>query len=62
MPYARNAGVRIRYEVEGTGLPLVLHTGFSSRLEAWHRNGAVERLADRYQLIVRRFTRTSIPV
>jgi hypothetical protein len=40
MPYANNQGVRIHYEVEGEGPPLVLmHPGFLSlefwRLMAW---------------------------
>jgi pimeloyl-ACP methyl ester carboxylesterase len=32
MPYASNAGVRIHYEFEGSGEPLVLQHGFTSSL------------------------------
>ena len=35
MPYATNDGVRIHYEVEGNGTPLVLHIGFLGSLEDW---------------------------
>lgn len=35
MPYADNDGVRIYYEVEGDGPPLVLHTGVMGRLQDW---------------------------
>lgn len=32
-PYATNDGVRIRYELEGSGPPLLLHIGFVDGLE-----------------------------
>ena len=35
MPYVTNQGVRIHYEVEGQGPPLVLMTGFAGTLEDW---------------------------
>ena len=35
MPYADNQGVRIHYEMEGEGPPLVLQHGFSGSLEGW---------------------------
>lgn len=39
MPYATNEGVRIHYEVEGSGPPLVLHHGYSGRMERWYDGG-----------------------
>ena len=52
MPYTSNDGVRIRYEVEGAGPPLVLHTGFMGRLEDWYRVGVVAGLQGEYRLIL----------
>ncbi|MCJ7551244.1 MAG: alpha/beta hydrolase [Anaerolineae bacterium] len=51
MPYANNEGVRIRYEVEGEGPPLVLHHGFGCFLETWY-DGYVEGLKGDYQLVL----------
>ena len=52
MPYVERDGVRIHYRVEGSGVPLVLHHGFTSRLDRWYENGYVEALQDRYRLIL----------
>jgi pimeloyl-ACP methyl ester carboxylesterase len=54
MPYATNPndGVRIYYEVEGTGPPLILHVGFMGRLQDWRRVGMVDVLRDDFQLIL----------
>jgi pimeloyl-ACP methyl ester carboxylesterase len=35
MPYANNGSVRIHYDVEGSGAPLVLHHGTAGRGEDW---------------------------
>jgi len=35
MPYANNNGVKIYYEVEGQGPPLVLASGSPGRMEGW---------------------------
>jgi pimeloyl-ACP methyl ester carboxylesterase len=52
MPYANNQGVRIHYEVEGDGPPLVLmHFGLIS-LEMWRIFGFVELLKNDYRLIM----------
>lgn len=51
MPYASNAGVRIRYEIDGSGVPLVLHPGFIGSLEDWEDAGYVSALSARYRLI-----------
>ena len=52
MPYAVNDGVRIRYETEGHGPPLVLHIGFIGGLEDWIEAGYVAALRDRYRLVL----------
>jgi pimeloyl-ACP methyl ester carboxylesterase len=51
MPYASNQGVRIYYEVEGQGPPLVLATGASADLTVWQGTGFTDALKD-YQLIL----------
>lgn len=52
MPYASNGGVRIYYEREGSGPPLVLHHGFTRSLEGWRDNGYVDVLKREYGLIL----------
>ncbi|MCI0438685.1 MAG: alpha/beta fold hydrolase [Chloroflexi bacterium] len=52
MPYADNNGVRIYYEVEGDGPPLVLQHGFGDSGEGWRATGYVDALKDDYQLIL----------
>jgi pimeloyl-ACP methyl ester carboxylesterase len=52
MPYVNNQGVRIRYEIEGTGPPLVLHHGFSGRLEFWREFGYTNYLQHHFKLIL----------
>lgn len=53
MPFATAPdGVRIHYEVEGEGPPLVLQHGLLSSLESWRRRGYVERFAPKYQCIL----------
>jgi pimeloyl-ACP methyl ester carboxylesterase len=52
MPYAANEGVRIYYETEGAGPPLLLHHAFTGRLRAWRTFGYVEPLRARYRLIL----------
>ena len=45
MPYANNNGVKIYYEVEGQGPPLVMaHGGGISDLDGWRRYGYTEAL------------------
>jgi pimeloyl-ACP methyl ester carboxylesterase len=39
MPFANNQGVRIHYEVEGKGPPLVLQHGFSDSVQTWYDLG-----------------------
>jgi pimeloyl-ACP methyl ester carboxylesterase len=54
MPYVTSDGVRTRYEVEGSGPPLVLHIGFLGSLEDWSREDAAytQALRDTFQLIL----------
>ena len=51
MPYASNDGVRIRYAVEGSGPPLLLHIGFIGGLEDWADAGYVAPLASHYRVL-----------
>ena len=54
MPYANNQGVRIYYEVEGHGPPLVLAHGMGGGgdLNAWRNTGYSNALKDDFQLIL----------
>ena len=52
MPYANNAGVRIHYEVEGAGPPLVLQAGLSGHIDNWRSLGYVSALRHDYRLIL----------
>jgi pimeloyl-ACP methyl ester carboxylesterase len=52
IPYADNQGVRIHYEVEGDGAPLVLLHGLSETSKIWHISGYVESLKKEYRLIL----------
>jgi len=52
MPYVNNQGVRIHYEVEGNGPPLLLLHGGLSNLTVWYDLGYVESLKNDYRLIL----------
>jgi pimeloyl-ACP methyl ester carboxylesterase len=52
MPYAGNAGVRIHYELTGTGPPLVLQHGFTQCLQDWAECGYVAPLQAKYRLLL----------
>jgi pimeloyl-ACP methyl ester carboxylesterase len=52
MPYASNQGVRIYYEVEGDGPPLVLQHGSASSGAEWREMGYCDVLRRDYQLIL----------
>lgn len=52
MPFANNSGIRIHYEVEGEGPPLVLQHGLAGSLEGWRSAGYVDALKGDYHLIL----------
>src|SRR4051794_27173214 len=52
MPSVTNDGVRLRYEVVGSGPPLLLHPGIASCAEDWEGDGYVAALRDRYRLVL----------
>jgi len=52
MPFANNNGVKIHYEVEGHGPPLLMQHGFSSSLDTWYEIGFVRALSQNYRLIM----------
>ena len=52
MPFADTNGVRIHYQVEGAGPPLLLHHGLTGSLEDWREFGYVDSLKSDYQLIL----------
>ncbi len=52
MPYANNQGIRIHYQVEGSGPSLILHHGFLGSLDEWDPFGYVEGLEKDYQLVL----------
>jgi pimeloyl-ACP methyl ester carboxylesterase len=45
-------GIRIHYEVEGSGAPLVLQHGFTDSLMVWYERGYVDALRHIYRLIL----------
>ena len=52
MPYATNMGVKIHYQVEGTGPPLIMLHGLLGNIEIWKINGFVDKLKSNHQLIL----------
>jgi pimeloyl-ACP methyl ester carboxylesterase len=52
MPYATGSGVRIHYEVEGSGVPLVLHPGFMGAVADWYDAGYVDALKGEHTLVL----------
>lgn len=52
MPFVNNNGVRIHYEVEGSGTPLVLQHGITRNIERWRLYGYTGELGKDYQLIL----------
>ena len=52
MPYVNNQGVRIHYQVQGSGPPLIVHHGILVGLDDWYEFGYVEGLEDDYQLVL----------
>ena len=52
MPYANNNGVKIYYEVEGEGPPLVLAHGTSGTLNQWRTRGYADVLKRDFKLVL----------
>ena len=52
MALVNNAGVRIHYEVEGSGPPITLMHGMGDSIDNWVRNGYVDALRDGLLLIL----------
>jgi pimeloyl-ACP methyl ester carboxylesterase len=52
MPYVNNGRVRIHYETEGVGSPLVLQHGLTQSIRSWHRAGYVSALKAHHRLIL----------
>jgi len=52
MTFAQNKGIKIYYEVTGSGLPLILHHGSAGLHEIWKQFKYVDALKDRYRLIL----------
>lgn len=52
MPIADNKGIRIHYEVEGNGPPLVLQHWSLATLESWRDAGYVSALGDDHRLVL----------
>jgi len=50
--FVENKGVRIYYEVRGSGPPLLLHHGWAGSSQEWRRFGYLDGLADSYRVIV----------
>jgi pimeloyl-ACP methyl ester carboxylesterase len=44
MAFAVNQGVRIHYEVEGQGFPLVIQHGYTDSMDTWYELGYVDAL------------------
>jgi len=52
MPFASHQGIKIYYEVEGHGPPIVLAHGLTGNLSFWTGYGYVDKLKDRYSVIL----------
>ncbi|MCI4349068.1 MAG: alpha/beta hydrolase [Thermoplasmata archaeon] len=46
MPFARRDGVRLHYEIEGSGPPVLFHTGAGGDLGIWRDAGYVDGLPE----------------
>jgi pimeloyl-ACP methyl ester carboxylesterase len=52
MPYVHSQGLRIHYQVDGDGPPLVFQHGGTSTLQTWYDLGYVQRLRQEYRCIL----------
>ena len=52
MSYTDSNGVRIHYEVEGEGRPLIIQHGFTDSIQTWYELGYVDALKSENRLIL----------
>jgi pimeloyl-ACP methyl ester carboxylesterase len=52
LSFANNHDIRIHYETEGQGPPLVMLHGFAGSVETWREFGYVQGLADRFKVVL----------
>jgi pimeloyl-ACP methyl ester carboxylesterase len=52
LPFVSNQGVKIYYEVEGQGSPIVLGHGATGNMGFWRGYGYVDQLVDKYIVIL----------
>jgi len=52
MPYADNEGIRIHYQTEGEGPPLVLQHWSLATMDSWYDYGYVSALKNDYRLVL----------
>jgi pimeloyl-ACP methyl ester carboxylesterase len=52
MPYTKNNGVRIYYDVEGDGPPLLLMHGLGGHTQQWREAGYIDSLRSSYRCII----------
>jgi pimeloyl-ACP methyl ester carboxylesterase len=52
MPAVMNSGVRVHYEIEGSGPPLILQHGWTGSLDYWRDFGYCQPLRNTHQLIL----------
>jgi len=52
MPYANNNGVKIHYETDGEGEPILLVHGFASNMHSWVGMRYVDALKFNYQVVM----------
>jgi pimeloyl-ACP methyl ester carboxylesterase len=52
MAYVDNDGIRIHYQVEGDGPPLVMQHGYTDSIETWYELGYVDALKKGHRLIL----------
>ena len=52
MPYANNGNIKLHYQVEGSGPPLILAHGFMMDTACWYDFGYVEQFKSRHTLLI----------
>lgn len=52
MPFANNQGIKINYEAEGQGPPIILAHGATGNISFWTGYGYVDRLKEKYSVIL----------